>query len=1152
MEVDFVITYVDSEDAEWQKKYNSHKSECNEVCGNKRFRNTSFLKYVLRSIDKGCEFVNRVFLVVQSYSQVPLWIDTKNVRIVLHEEFIPKEFLPTFNSTTIELFLHKIPELSEKFVYFNDDMLINSKLTHNDFFFNNKLNICSNTINFNDKKGTYYNNCYNNVKCIDRVLNCEKGDDSFNIFTHTCIPLFKSVCDECFKKIKDEIYNRITRFRDIKNLNHHIYAYYAEKMGYSNKKTITVKYVDITKTPIKQIGATNEHKTVCFNDNIKNDSNIDKKHELYTSFLERRLSQVSKYERIITIPTNFKIAVCVISKNEDKYLIEWIKYYVNAGFDKIIFYDNNDINDNTQYNLIKPYIDNGIVIYNDYRGNIDFQQYRAYQDCYDRYGSQYQWIAFLSVDEFITSNTTKTLKQILSTEKKYWYYDCIIVNRIYMSNKNEELSDIRNSFKCIVKGGVENVNFIATFSKTKKIPVEKYICDNEGNTFENKRGYTRHKNGFYIKHYEGRSIEEFIHKLKRGFANTNLFQQHLINLIEEKILRYQKANGLNEYEKDMIISSFPDLELDVSLFGKTPNIDYKIDYVFPYVDFNDPIWKREYEKFYKGSNFNNDSCNGADRFISYDLLKYKFRSIEKNMPWVNNVFMIVSNSSQIPKWLNTNKVKIVYHKDIIPQELLPTFNSTTIEMFLGNIDGLSEHFIYGNDDMYINKKIEPYMFFRNGNPLITMVERNTKIPEKMGGMPLMTNNILSNCMKLSGFNDTFNIDNRIFQPNHHIKPMIKSLWQKILKNNYDEIISRCTKFRENKNLTQYLIFYYMMINHMYMQYKLDAIALIYGDNKEKNLLATKIVSKNKKLFSLDFHGSLNENEVKLFDDCLNNIFPEKSIYEVDPPKVGVCAIGKWEEQYLTEWVEHYKKLGFDNIIFYDNNDDDKQFKLLKPYIDEGFVIYNDYREKVGSKIQRKAYTHCLNNNKKNFDWIAFFDMDEFLILQKHNNIKEFLTHNLKYQKYSGISLNWLNYTDSGNIYNDSRPLNERFTTPKKNRRTAIKTIVNTNNCRNQCGSVHTFDTYTKLCDEDGESFIISANPAPYKKYKGKIAYIKHYRTKTIEEFIKKVKRGYINGKHCTFNEDTVNMFKKQFFGINEMTKEKIDLFNDAFADLLEK
>lgn len=93
-----------------------------------------FFKYVFRGIDLYANWINNVFLIVQSESQVPKWINRKNVKIVCHDQFIPHEFLPTFNSCTIECFMHKIPGLGPLFIYSNDDMYMFNDIRPDDFF----------------------------------------------------------------------------------------------------------------------------------------------------------------------------------------------------------------------------------------------------------------------------------------------------------------------------------------------------------------------------------------------------------------------------------------------------------------------------------------------------------------------------------------------------------------------------------------------------------------------------------------------------------------------------------------------------------------------------------------------------------------------------------------------------------------------------------------------------------------------------------------------------------------------------------------------------------------------------------------------------------------------------------------------------------
>ena len=113
--MDAVITYVNGLDPVWQKDYEKHT---NIPALEKRFRDWGTLKYLLRGIEKYMPFIRNVYLVVSHESQVPEWTDCNNLHIVLHKDIIPAEYLPTFNSTAIEMFLHRIEGLDEEFLYF--------------------------------------------------------------------------------------------------------------------------------------------------------------------------------------------------------------------------------------------------------------------------------------------------------------------------------------------------------------------------------------------------------------------------------------------------------------------------------------------------------------------------------------------------------------------------------------------------------------------------------------------------------------------------------------------------------------------------------------------------------------------------------------------------------------------------------------------------------------------------------------------------------------------------------------------------------------------------------------------------------------------------------------------------------------------------
>lgn len=146
-------------------------------------------------------------------------------------------------------------------------------------------------------------------------------------------------------------------------------------------------------------------------------------------------------------------------------------------------------------------------------------------------------------------------------------------------------------------------------------------------------------------------------------------------------------------------------------------VEFPIDFIISWVDQSDSEWKKKYNK-YSGQIEDEDV---EVRYRDYGTLKYVFRSIEKYAPWVRKVFFVTDQ--QFPKWLNkeNSKLVLVDHKDYIPQEYLPTFNSNVIELNYFRIDDLSEHFVCFNDDTLLNKNVKPEDFFDSeGNPRDTL------------------------------------------------------------------------------------------------------------------------------------------------------------------------------------------------------------------------------------------------------------------------------------------------------------------------------------------------------------------------------------------------------------------------------------------------
>ena len=140
----------------------------------------------------------------------------------------------------------------------------------------------------------------------------------------------------------------------------------------------------------------------------------------------------------------------------------------------------------------------------------------------------------------------------------------------------------------------------------------------------------------------------------------------------------------------------------------------KVDIVYTWVDSSDPTWQANYRQALVHTGNDVDaSATDIARFTSRDELKYSLRSLETNLPWINHVYVVTAG--QRPRWLvNTHsKLSVVDHNDIFadPTACLPTFNSHAIESQLVNIPGLSENFIYVNDDVFFGRYQFPNSFF---------------------------------------------------------------------------------------------------------------------------------------------------------------------------------------------------------------------------------------------------------------------------------------------------------------------------------------------------------------------------------------------------------------------------------------------------------
>ena len=289
-----------------------------------------------------------------------------------------------------------------------------------------------------------------------------------------------------------------------------------------------------------------------------------------------------------------------------------------------------------------------------------------------------------------------------------------------------------------------------------------------------------------------------------------------------------------------------------------------IDFVFPYVTSDDPAWQQLYKAALTGTE--TDWSAGIERFRDNGMLKYLFRSLEKNMPWINQVHMIVMSDSQVPSWLDRSKVDIIYHNEFLPNNLLPTFNSSTIETFLPLLPRVSNTFIYSNDDLIPFKALSPEFFFNYGKPIYS-IQLGDFRPTAPGDV-----------LRRKDYNLIMNTnENRIVITQHG--PLVyKKAWIKECYNKYEDIlIKSCSKFREDQNYNQYLYAFYQMMKKNIINSEKKIKSYIARTNKISTIIAEDF-KKNDFVCINDDNNTSKQDWDKIISK-IDAIFPNKSKYE---------------------------------------------------------------------------------------------------------------------------------------------------------------------------------------------------------------------------------------------------------------------------------
>lgn len=325
--IDIVVPWVDGNDEEWlreKEKYTVSEGEDDRV---NRFRDWDNLQYLFRGIDKFLPWIRMVHFI--TWGHIPKWMDTNcdKLNIVLHKDYIPKEFLPVFSSHPIEMNIHRIKELSDQFIYMNDDMFFLKSMKETDFFQDSlPCDRALESIHQFKKDGIDHiiandleilNANFDKKKCIRKnrnkfyTLKYGKGllknlyFSPFGNFTgfenpHMPIPYLKEVLEEIWEK-EPIVLERTSknRFRSITDVNQWLIRYWQFASGrfvplsHTNNQFFSIGKDDVL---IEEAIKKQKYNMICLSDDAI-EMDFEKERDFIKKCLEEILPQKSRFEK---------------------------------------------------------------------------------------------------------------------------------------------------------------------------------------------------------------------------------------------------------------------------------------------------------------------------------------------------------------------------------------------------------------------------------------------------------------------------------------------------------------------------------------------------------------------------------------------------------------------------------------------------------------------------------------------------------------------------------------------------------------------------------------------------------------------------------------------------------------------------------------
>lgn len=322
----------------------------------------------------------------------------------------------------------------------------------------------------------------------------------------------------------------------------------------------------------------------------------------------------------------------------------------------------------------------------------------------------------------------------------------------------------------------------------------------------------------------------------------------------------------------------------------------KIDIIIPWVDDTDAAWIKEMNRYKYDKNVESKSKSNI-RFASWDNLQYLFRGVEIFMPWINKIFFVTWG--HMPEFLNINhpKIRIVNHKEYIPLDYLPTYNSNTIEMNYHRIKDLSENFIIFNDDMFPLQPVGEGYYFKNNIVCDEAIE---------GLITPIESGAISHMAKYVHINNMI-IINRYFKK----REIQEKNWGKWYCQDYGELLER------TKSLNYWYDFSGFRDPHVPSAMKKSVLSHLW----EIEGKALDRASKNR------FRGytDLSQYLIRYWQLCSGEFYPRRTLgkfYQVD--------IGNYED--VARDIENTKY----PMISINENCSKEEFQIIKERINQAF------------------------------------------------------------------------------------------------------------------------------------------------------------------------------------------------------------------------